>query len=512
MLSNLNNPRLICVVFSFLAVGILAIGLWQRIQFSNARIMHSDEAVQAYQLWTLMETGDYQYDPVDKHGPTLYYFAAFLNRLAGIEPDQLDDQNTRWLPIISGAALMVLLLAWNRRCDYTLLLAVALFAFSPFPIIYGSYFVQESLFVFLGFVTLYFANQYWFQPSRVVAICLGLAAGLLFATKETSVIHFFCIAVAIQFIAWRRRGEFKLSKQFDWRLLGTALLSFGFVWVVLFSSFFTHFDGLLDSVRSLFLFVERAEGQGHEKPWLYYLSLFWPHVAEGASWGELMFLIVAFLGLGVSLVRKSSSDLERSLQLLILYGFICFVVYSLIPYKTPWLMLTSYASFCLAAAYFIVSLTTLFREKWQITIIVIFSLFLVYEQAALAAQAKRYASDSRNPYIYQHTSSQFQKLIDRLETLEELDQTSPLEVAVVGDETAWPLAWYWRSSGTIGYWSEGDEVPNLEVVIKPASSREASSDPLFETHIVEYHGLRENVVLECWIGKRLWAQFMDTRE
>ncbi len=511
MLSESKQRPLLLVLYLAFVLAILVFGAGLRIQFANARVMHADEAVQAYQLAELMETGEYQYDPVDKHGPTLYYFSWVLNRLAGIDAENLNDANVRLIPVLASLCLILLLLIWNRRCDLVLLVSAFFFACFAFPVIYGSYYVQESLFALFGFLTLYFFSKYWFKPSYYHALGVGIGSGLLFATKETAVIHLFCILGAARFAHWKAGVNVDVRGRFHLPYLLVGMVAFLLIWALFFSSFLTHFRGLEDSIRSLFFYLERAEGQGHEKPWSYYVSLFLPHVSEGASWGESAFLVIAVIGLFFAIFRKAENERERSYQLIVVYGVACLIVYSLIPYKTPWLMLTTYTSLCVAAGYLIIVFVGLSRHKWQVLVISLLSMFFFCDQLLLTLQAKRYAADSRNPYIYQHTSSQYAKLIERLEQLDALDPETPLKIAAVGDDAAWPLAWYWRSSDTVGYWAEDDIFPALDIVIKPSKDEEAKSERLESTHIIEYHGLRPNVVLECWIEKSLWKRFLDTR-
>ena len=55
----------------FLLILVASIGL--RLPQLTKRPMHHDEANQAARFGILLETGKYQYDPEDHHGPTLYY-------------------------------------------------------------------------------------------------------------------------------------------------------------------------------------------------------------------------------------------------------------------------------------------------------------------------------------------------------------------------------------------------------------------------------------------------------
>ena len=83
---------------------MIALGLVLRMENAESRILHSDEAVQAYQLWQLMETGEYRYDPQDKHGPLLYYLTSAFNKAVGLSSSELDRKTIRIVPMAASVA------------------------------------------------------------------------------------------------------------------------------------------------------------------------------------------------------------------------------------------------------------------------------------------------------------------------------------------------------------------------------------------------------------------------
>ncbi len=453
-----------------------------------------------------METGHYEYDPVDKHGPILYYFSLVLNKALDIEGSELTHTKLRLLPILASAGLLTLILVGERRISGVSLIAAALFSLSPFPVIYGAYYVQEILFALIGFFLLYSTNEYWKSSSPMNAARCGLWIGLFFATKETAIIHLAAIGVAV--IATQKNPfEFKAwSARLRLKSVAYGLASMAFIWVFFYSSAFTDFCGVIDSIQTFAIYAERSQGGGHEKPIYYYLSIFWPHVAEGIRWGEAPFLVLA--AIGFFLLTANTEENVRRLRVGVFYGFGCFLLYSIIPYKTPWLMLTSYVSFCLAAGFTLSTLFARWPGIWARIAVVAVVLFVIRDQYQSTQLVMRYAADSRNPYIYQHTSPQFKKLVDRINDIEALDPSTELTVAIGGEDNAWPLPWYLRSNDTVGYWQNPQETPSLDIVIGPIGTLPQS---LSDTHIAEYHGLRENVLLECWIRKGLWDAFMETR-
>jgi hypothetical protein len=106
------------------------------------------------------------------------------------------------------------------------------------------------------------------------------------------------------------------------------------IWLLLFSSFFTNFAGLLDSVRTYLPWLKRAGGHSpHIHPWSFYLQrLAWFHPAKGPIWSEGLILILAAVGAIVSFVGKKSP----LLRFLALYTIILTAAYCAISYKTPW--------------------------------------------------------------------------------------------------------------------------------------------------------------------------------
>src|SRR5205814_9560303 len=95
----------------------------------------------------------------------------------------------------------------------------------------------------------------------------------------------------------------------NWRHAALALSATFLIWLLLFSSLFTHFAGLLDSIRTYLPWLRRAGGHSpHIHPWNFYLQrLAWFHPATGPVWSEGLILILAVVGAVASLVRSSPS-------------------------------------------------------------------------------------------------------------------------------------------------------------------------------------------------------------
>ena len=145
------------------------------------------------------------------------------------------------------------------------------------------------------------------------AVGTGAFLALMYATKETCIIAFFSMAVGIAltvaFDRWIERATPKTPRTTEpsplpslapWRSNPLAL-AFGValvIWFVLFSSFFTNMRGLLDSVRTYFLYAGRSlEGEMHAHPWHYYLRILtYAKLAPGPWWSEGLIVALSICG------------------------------------------------------------------------------------------------------------------------------------------------------------------------------------------------------------------------
>lgn len=136
-------------LFVLLAGLLLAGAALLRFAQIDRRLLHADEAVQAYQTWQLVRGDGYTYDPGDKHGPFLYYAAAGLAKISGQTPATLTVAKFRTVTLLAGLGTLGLLLCAAPRLGRTAtLIGTTLLAIAPLAVIYDTYFVQEAWFSF----------------------------------------------------------------------------------------------------------------------------------------------------------------------------------------------------------------------------------------------------------------------------------------------------------------------------------------------------------------------------
>ena len=166
------------------------------------------------------------------------------------------------------------------------------------------------------------------------------------ACKETAIIHLFALTVAaLVFEVWDLRGH-SFTKSLRLGPPLAAIAAFLAVIVLFFSWFGRNWKALFALLHAAPNLLARAAGQGHAQPFWYFGKL----LIGGWSGGLLVCL--ACLGLFIVFKRRDASPY----RFLACYGLLLAAIYSLIPYKTPWLALNLCLPLALLAALAVESL------------------------------------------------------------------------------------------------------------------------------------------------------------
>jgi hypothetical protein len=169
-------PQVLSRWLPLVLLTLAALGL--RARDLSSRPMHADEANQAVRAGELLESGRYEYDPQDHHGPVLYYAVLPIARLRGQRTlAGLDELTLRLVPALAGAASVFLLgLLAAPLGRWPSLAAAAFLAASPPAVYYSRYFVQETLLGTFTLAALVCAGRWW-TTGR--AALVGCGRGLL---------------------------------------------------------------------------------------------------------------------------------------------------------------------------------------------------------------------------------------------------------------------------------------------------------------------------------------------
>ncbi len=500
------------------ALLIAAAAFLLRVPHLDSRPLHNDEAVNATKVAELWQNGTYAYDPDEYHGPTLHYATLPFLWLSGAKnPDELKDQALRHAPVFFGIALIALLPIFGGALGSRALLWAALFlAVSPAMVFYSRYFIHEMPLVFFTALAIGAGWRYANSRSMGWAILAGVGLGLMFATKETFVITLAAMGCGLMGTAWwlgPTEGPVKKLLSFwNTRHACAAVAACFVVWLLFFSSFFTNFAGLADSIRTYFPWLKRAGGHSpHIHPWHFYLHrLAWFHPVKGPIWSEGLILVLAGWAAISALARKRS-------------GFHCFLAiytlaltcaYSIIPYKTPWCLLSFWHGMILLAGLGAAELVE--RIKGAGTRALAVAAMLGFS-AQLGWQAGRasfvYASDRRNPYVYSQTVPDLLNLVHKLEGLAGISPvgygTPVTVIAPEGDY--WPLPWHLRRFKQVG-WHESIPLNPFTPIIICSSKLDAGLDEKSGKKwlMAGYTELRPQRFLELYVELELWKKYVAT--
>lgn len=505
----------------------------------DVRPMHHDEANQAVKFGDLLERGEYRFDPNDHHGPSLYYLTLPTARVAGERTlAELSETTLRLVPALFGAGLLLLLLLLAGGLSREASLAAAsLAAVSPAMTYYSRFYIQETLLVFFLAGLIAAGWRYARTRSGWWALAAGVSAGLMYATKETSVILFAGLAAALGLVflmdkprarrgegagpAGNARGGRNAPAKLRTALHATLFLAAGTVTALLFfTSFFQNPQGLADSVRAIGASFNRAGHPGfHAHPWYYYFqTLAYSKTAGGPVWSEAFLLFLAAAGGIAAFGHDAGKDgSPRFNRFVLSFTVMTAVAYSLVPYKTPWNILPFYLGLVILAGNGVGLLLRISRFR-LIKILILAA--LVPGFVNLTAQAYRAnftaPSDPANPYVYAQTIPDFLKLVAAVEkAAAEAPEKKGLLIKVIAPaEETWPLPWYLRGYSRVGYWTSAEtagDPGDAAVVIASAANVEKVATALGDRYQQSFYGLRPEVVLSLFVRRDLWDELLKSR-
>jgi uncharacterized protein (TIGR03663 family) len=392
----------------WISCAILTLALALRVAWLDLKPAHFDEGVNGGFVDQMTRQGFYHYDPTNFHGP-LHFYVLFVSQT-------LFGRNL-WalrLPIVLvSTACVGLVLAFRRYFDErACLLAAGAMAISPAMIFYGRYAIHETWLLFFLLLTAWGLAGLWrFGERRCLWAALLGSTGLIL-TKETYVIHLVAFLLAVPCLLVYE----KLSPSETWSFGGwhfslrDLLITLGScAGLILF--FYT--GGFLDwsslpglwETFATWVRTGVEKKSGHEKEWSYWLELLaryeWPALA-------------GLMG-GLWLLAPRTPRVARYLAI---YGLGVLIGYSLVPYKTPWCIISLIWPF-----YFVLGLAIVRAAEWidtWTTAACAAVLGLGSLGIALRLNFQDYTSE-QEPYVYVQSFSDVNKLLDPLHQLAQRD-------------------------------------------------------------------------------------------
>lgn len=457
--------------------------------------MHTDEAVNAYIVGQLLAGEPFHYDPRDRHGPALAALALPLARVQGAKSfSDLTESELRLTSVVAGMITILLFGAAVEMFGFApCLISALLFACAPLPVYYDRYFIHESIFVAATFALILAGWRACQSRSAAWAALAAACAALMLASKETAALHFVALAgSALVFWLWNLRGKIPLGL---WRPRSalTAVAVFLLLSVLLFTWFGTNWKALPALLQVLPNALARAGGEGHQAPFWYYAQL----LVGGRSGGLLIAL--ACLGFFQAVKKRSHSPFA----FLAFYAVLLALIYSLIPYKTPWLALNLWLPVALFAGlafdwlWHMPAKNPALRKALRAVCVLV-----GVAAAALIAHDTRervfvHPADEANPYAYAHTSEDLLGLPAEIERLARQDGIAAPHIAVIAADP-WPLPWYLRRAAKAGFWQPGQQPGKADFYITSTDAAEQYAEQLQDFR-PEFFGARPGVLIILWV-------------
>ena len=413
-------------------IAILAVAAIFRLVLLDLKPPHFDEGINGWFADVLRETGSFQYNPDNFHGPWHFYTVFLSQELFG-----------RNLWALRGPAVLASLLTvpviflfgrwFGRRAVRWAALA---FAVSPAEVFYGRYSIHEAWFVLFTMLFTWGALALWLERSRagLWAAALGIAGMIL--NKETYLIHAGSLALAAGvFALWDKVSPVRppvtrpAARAWTKRDAWTAAAGATFLLVFFYSGNFFQWRNLDAPLRAIAVWTHTGtSGEGHEKTayeLLPFVNYYWLALLARYEWPALAGLIWSV---------RYAWPAPAAPRLLAILGGGALLAYSLVPYKTPWCILAILWPWFL---FFGAAAEAAGRRavRW-------IAVALLVASAAFAVRLNffRYEDDSE-PYVYVQTYHSIEKLTAPLLALAAADPRQTLLPGAIYLESYDPLPW-----------------------------------------------------------------------
>jgi uncharacterized protein (TIGR03663 family) len=440
---------------SWIDLGILAIAAGLRIAFLNIKPAHFDEGVNGWFADQMERTGYFRYDPTNYHGP-LHFYALFLSQT-------LFGRNLWALRLPAIIASLLAVWAALRFREYfgatTARMAALAMAVSPAYVFYGRYSIHESWLVFFSLIFCWGWLGLWAKGERRFLFTLLAGAAGMILTKETYVVHIgsFLLAGTILSIVHKvspSRPALPISPQhWSWEDLANSSALAALTIVFFYSGTFLDFSALSGLYETFAAwFHTGVAAAGHEKstyqigPFNYY----WIALMARYEWPALLGFVLCFAYIFPS---------EPRLRYLAIYGCGVLLAYSLIPYKTPWCVISILWPFYFLFGAFATAATQPFGYAIPPAIVRLVLMVSLAVSTVLSVRLNFYQfTDEREPYVYVQTFPEIQTLTKPLLTMASKDPRYYHLQGHILLESYYPLPWMLGDFTRIGYYKK-DEPP-----------------------------------------------------
>jgi uncharacterized protein (TIGR03663 family) len=442
---------------------IVALGAFLRLLLLGIKPPHFDEGINGWFVDQMTKTGFYKYDPTNYHGP-LHFYVLFLSQT-------LLGRNL-WalrLPVVLVSIFCIHLATKfeplvGRNVSRLAALAMAV---SPGFVFYGRYSIHEVWLVLFSMLFLLGIGGLWKIGSAKYLWCIGMGLTGMILTKETYIIHVGCAVIAAG-LTWvlhlvRPTDDASPARQ-AWGYQDLAVVCGTAIALIVFfySGTFFNWSGVKGLYQTFHTWFQTGHnGNGHEKPWYYWLMLIcryeWP------------------VALGLCTCALAPFFKSLSVRFLAIYAVGTLLAYSIVHYKTPWCIISIVWPFLFMFGVAIVGIAFKHRLRAWITAAALLSVSLGSAIWLNYFRCSTYTQDdwdktknvveniarffTTEPYVYVQTYNDIWKLT---RPLEKLTKHNPTYYQLVGHfirTSTYPFPWLLGDFPKVGYY-EHDNLPD----------------------------------------------------
>ncbi len=436
----------------FLEIAIFSIAIFLRVWAIELKPPHFDEGVNGWFADQMTANGYYHYDPTNYHGP-LHFYAVFLSQT-------LFGRHLWALRLPAIVASILCIWAVLRFREFfgarTVRIAALAMAVSPAFVFYGRYSIHESWQVLFSMLLLWGLLGIWKSGERRYFFTAVFSLTGLVLTKETYLLHAGCFFFAgLVLWGWQKvlpsRPALPLAKR-GWSrddiilATGISLLLIIFFYSGNFLDF-PSLHGLYQTFSAWF--KTGVEAAGHEKPTFQIgpVNYYWVALMARYEWPALAGLVAC-----VRYVAPSDARLRYTA---IMAGGVL-LAYSIIPYKTPWCIISMIWPFYLILASLLGECADILKKRW-LPWIVVAPLIAASAIFCWRLNFQKFFDDSE-PYVYVQTYPEIETFTGPLLSLAMEDPRQYHMSGLILLDSYYPLPWMLGDFTRVGYYNK-DQSP-----------------------------------------------------
>jgi len=386
-------------------------------------------------------------------------------------------------------------------------------AVSPAAVFYGRYAIHESWFVASLMITALGLLGLWKDGrSRDLAIT-ATGVTLLLLLKETAVIHLVCFALAAVCLElWQRivpsHPSMPLAKQ-EWssRDLFKCYAASVLVLVFFYSGTFMNWHGVIDFFKAYIKWFQTGTGAGGHVKTDYqighftFLNWYWLALMARYEWPTLV---------GLLYVLRLAWKAPAQQRYLAIYGLGVLIAYSIVPYKTPWCIISILWPFLLLFGCGVDELWRKVRFRWLAALLAI--LLLTASLLVTLRLNFRHFADPSESYVYVQTLPEIAVVTEPILALAAQDSRNHAMSGQIALESYYPLPWILGDFTRIGYYGK-DEIPALldgDFIIALSAEQKVIEGRLREPYLRRRFHLRDSME-ECtvWFREKLFTPWFS---